>query len=130
LPSAHAMLFVSDASQEFTEPEIQFLRHAMRISPNVACVLTKTDLYPQWRQVAELNRAHLRSIDPDIRLYPVSSHLRLAAVEASDSELNEESGFPALVSNLRRDIIGKAELLQRRSTAADLLSTTEHVRLA
>lgn len=130
LPSAHAMLFVSDASQEFTEPEIQFLRHAMRISPNVACVLTKTDLYPQWRQVAELNRAHLRSIDPDIRLYPVSSHLRLAAVEASDSELNEESGFPALVSYLRRDIIGKAELLQRRSTAADLLSTTEHVRLA
>ena len=36
LPSAHAMLFVSDASQEYTEPEIQFLRHAMRISPNVA----------------------------------------------------------------------------------------------
>ncbi len=130
LPSAHAMLFVSDASQEYTEPEIQFLRHAMRISPNVACVLTKTDLYPQWRKVEELNRAHLRSIDPDIRLFPISSHLRLAAVESSDTELNAESGFPALVSFLRRDIVGRAELLQRRSTVADLLSTTEHVRLA
>ena len=64
------MLFVSDASQEYTEPEIQFLRHAMRISPNVACVLTKTDLYPQWRQVEELNRAHLAAIDPDIRHVP------------------------------------------------------------
>lgn len=130
LPSAHAMLFISDASQEFTEPEIQFLRHAMRISPNVACVLTKTDLYPQWRQVEELNRDHLRKIDPDIRLFPVSSQVRLTAVETSDRELNAESGFPALVSYLRSDIVGKAELLQQRSTAADLLSTTEHVRLS
>ncbi|WP_448809650.1 dynamin family protein [Agromyces bauzanensis] len=130
LPSAHAMLFVSDASQEYTEPEIQFLRHAMRITPNVACVLTKTDMYPQWHQVEELDRAHLRVIDPDIPLFPVSSHLRLTAVEASDPELNAESGFPALVSYLRKDIVGKAELLQRRSTANDLLSTSEHVRLA
>lgn len=130
LPSAHAMLFVSDASQEYTEPEIQFLRHAMRISPNVACVLTKTDLYPRWRQVEELNRAHLAAIDPAIRQFPLSSHLRLTAVESSDSELNAESGFPELIAYLRRDIVGKAELLQRRSTASDLLSTTEHVRLA
>ena len=130
LPTAHAMLFVSDASQEFTEPEIQFLRHAMRISPNVACVLTKTDLYPQWRQVEELNRAHLAKIDPDIRIFPVSSQVRLAAVETTDRELNEESGFPSLISYLRTDVVGKAELLQRRSTAVDLLSTAEHVRLA
>ncbi len=130
LPSAHALLFVSDASQEYTEPEIQFLRHAMRISPNVACVLTKTDLYPRWRQVEELNRAHLAVIDPSIRQFPVSSQLRLTAVASSDSELNTESGFPELVTYLRRDIVGKAEILQRRSTASDLLSTTEHVRLA
>ena len=130
LPSAHAMLFVSDASQEYTEPEIQFLRHAMRISPNVACVLTKTDLYPQWRQVEALNRAHLAKIDPDITVFPVSSQVRLAAVETSDRELNAESGFPELVAYLRKDIVGRAELLQRRSTAADLLSTIEHVRLA
>ncbi|WP_448004192.1 dynamin family protein [Agromyces bauzanensis] len=130
LPSAHAMLFVSDASQEYTEPEIQFLRHAMRITPNVACVLTKTDMYPQWRQVEELDRTHLRAIDPDIPLFPVSSHLRLTAVETSDPELNAESGFPALMTYLRKDIVGQAELLQRRSTANDLLSTSEHVRLA
>lgn len=130
LPSAHAMLFISDASQEFTEPEIQFLRHAMRISPNVACVLTKTDLYPQWRQVEALNRAHLAKIDPDITVFPVSSQVRLAAVETSDRELNAESGFPELIGYLRNDIVGRAELLQRRSTAADLLSTIDHVRLA
>ena len=130
LPSAHAMLFVSDASQEYTEPEIQFLRHAMRISPNVACVLAKTDMYPRWREVEELDRAHLQAIDPGIRLIPVSSNLRLAALQASDSELNAESGFLDLVSYLRRDIVGQAELLQRRSTAVDLISTTDHLRLS
>ena len=130
LPSTHAMLFVSDASQEYTEPEIQFLRHAMRICPNVACVLTKVDMYPQWRQVEELDRAHLAAIDPGIRLFPVSSNLRLAAMKAEDAELNAESGFADLTTYLRRDVVGQAELLQRRSTAVDLVSTTEHLRLS
>jgi hypothetical protein len=56
--------------------------------------------------------------------------VRLAAVETADRELNAESGFPELIGYLRNDIVGRAELLQRRSTAADLLSTIEHVRLA
>ena len=56
LSSAHAVLLVSDASQEYTEPEVQFLKHAMRISPNVAAVLAKTDLYPEWRQIEQIDR--------------------------------------------------------------------------
>jgi len=130
LPSAHAMLLVSDASQEYTEPEIQFLRHALRITPNVACVLSKTDLYPNWRQVADLDRRHLDRIRPDIPLIPVSSDLRMHAVRSGDAEVNAESGFPELVTYLRRDIVGKAEALQRRSVAQDLASTAEHLTLA
>ena len=130
LPSAHAMLLVSDASQEYTEPEIQFLKHALRITPNVACVLSKTDLYPSWRQVADLDRRHLDAIRPDIPLIPVSSDLRMHAVGSSDAEVNAESGFPELVTYLRRDIVGKAESLQRRSVAQDLASTAEHLTLA
>ncbi len=130
LPSAHAMLFVSDASQEYTEPEIQFLRHAMRISPNVACVLTKIDLYPQWRRIEQIDRTHLQEIDADIPLFPVSSNLRLAAIEASDHELNTESGFATLITHLRKDVVGQAELLQRRAAAADLASAIDNLRLA
>lgn len=87
LPTADAMLLVSDASQEYTEPEIRFLRQAMRICPNVACVLSKTDLYPQWRRIAELNRAHLDKVSQDIPLLPVSSDLRLQAAKLRDSTL-------------------------------------------
>lgn len=130
LPTADAMLLVSDASQEYTEPEIRFLRQAMRICPNVACVLSKTDLYPQWRQVAELDQKHLEDVGPDIPLFPVSSDLRLHAATLKDNELNTESGFPALITYLRAEILGKAERLQRRSVARDVLSVTEHLRLA
>ncbi|GAB3259517.1 dynamin family protein [Arthrobacter pigmenti] len=130
LPTADAMLLVSDASQEYTEPEIRFLRQAMRICPNVACVLSKTDLYPQWRQIAGLNRAHLDKVSKDIPLLPVSSDLRLQAAKLRDSELNDESGFPAMVRYLRGEIVGQAERVRRRSTAHDLLSATEHLRLS
>lgn len=130
LPSAHAMVFVSDASQEYTEPELRFLRQAMRVSPNVLCVLTKTDLYPSWRHIEDLDRRHLAGVGPDIPLFPVSSELRLQAARLQDQELNDESGFPALVSCLRNDIVGQATALRRKSVGHDLVSVTDHLRLA
>lgn len=130
LPSAHAVLFVSDASQEYTEPEIRFLRQAMRVSPNVLAALTKTDLYPSWRQIEAIDRQHLSDVGPGIPLFPVSSELRLQAARLKDKELNEESGFPALITSLREDVVGKAATLRRRSVAQDLLTVTEHLRLS
>jgi replication fork clamp-binding protein CrfC len=130
LPSADAMLLVSDASQEYTEPELRFLRQAMRVAPSVVGVLSKTDLYPDWRQVAEADREHLANVARDIPLIPVSSDLRLEAIRLRDGELNAESGFPALMTHLRVEIVGKAERIQRRSVSQDLLSVTEHLRMS
>ncbi|WP_258803273.1 dynamin family protein [Pseudarthrobacter sp. NS4] len=130
LPTADAMLLVSDASQEYTAPELRFLSQAMRITPNVFAVLSKTDLYPDWRRVEETDRGHLANLAPDIPLFPVSSDLRLEAARLQDSELNAESGFPELITHLRTEILGKAQRLQRRSVSQDLLSVTEHLRLS
>ncbi len=130
LPSADAMLLVSDASQEYTEPEIRFLKQAMRITPSVVGVLSKTDLYPEWRKVAELDRGHLSQVAPDIPLFPISSDLRLEATRLQDSELNTESGFPGLMGHLRNEIVGKAERIQRRSVSQDLISVTDNLRLS
>ncbi|MHA7281122.1 dynamin family protein [Arthrobacter sp. MDT2-2] len=131
LPTADAMLLVSDASQEYTEPELRFLRQAQRIVPNVGCVLSKIDLYPQWRTVADLDRAHLAQAGVGtVQLLPVSSDLRLVASQTKDAELNRESGFPELVAYLRNDVVGRAQALRRNSVAQDLLSTTEHLRLS
>ena len=130
LPTADAMLLVSDASQEYTEPELRFLRQAMRITPNVVGVLTKTDLYPDWRRVEEADRSHLGNVAPDIPLFPVSSDLRLEAARLKDSELNEESGFPELITHLRNRIVGEAQRLQGRSVSQDLLAVTENLGLS
>ncbi|WP_342001634.1 dynamin family protein [Microbacterium sp. LWH7-1.2] len=129
LSSAHAVLLVSDASQEYTEPEVQFLKHAMRVSPNVAAVLAKTDLYPQWRDIERIDRSHLGDIG-DVPIFAVSSDLRLIAAEERDRGLNEESGFPALVSHLRQEVLGRAEVIQARSAVHDLISVVDQLKMS
>src|SRR6266508_2665572 len=47
LPMADAVIFVSDASQEFSRPELDFLKTARSMCPNLLCVMTKTDFYPE-----------------------------------------------------------------------------------
>jgi hypothetical protein len=130
LPSADAVLLVSDASQEFTAPEMAFLEQAMALCPTVVCVLTKTDACPQWRTVAELDRAHLAARGIDAPVLPVSSALAQLAVQHRDRELHEESGIGALVTHLRRDVVDRAETLARRSLVHDLQAVTEHLALA
>ncbi|MCY7340958.1 MAG: dynamin family protein [Pseudonocardia sp.] len=124
LPSADAVLLVSDASQEYTAPELEFLSHAASLCPNVACVLTKNDLYPQWRRIAELDRGHLAAAGITAELFAVSSALRWHAVLGNDTEINAESGFPALVGYLRKRVLGQADRLARRSTVHDVLAVT------
>ncbi|HKR48933.1 MAG TPA: dynamin family protein [Pseudonocardiaceae bacterium] len=127
LPSADAVLLVSDASQEYTAPELEFLRQATKVCPNVACVLTKIDLYPEWRRIAELNRAHLAMVNIDAELLSVSSTLRVHAIRIQDADLDAESGFPALISYLRERVVGQADLLARRSTVHDVLVVTDQL---
>jgi hypothetical protein len=127
LPSADAVLLVSDAAQEYTAPELEFLDAAMKLCPNVACVLTKTDLYPHWRRIEELDRGHLRKAGVDAEIFPVSSVLRLHAAKEQDSELMDESGFKPLVDYLLHKVVAQSDELDRRSTSNDVLSVTEQL---
>ncbi|TFV98774.1 dynamin family protein [Leifsonia flava] len=129
LSTAHAVLLVSDASQEYTEPEVQFLKHALRVSPNVAAVLSKTDIYPSWRQIEEIDRSHLGDLGR-IPMFAVSSDLRMLAAQEQDRVLNEESGFPALVAHLRRDVLDRAEIVHRRAAVHDLVSVVDQLGMA
>ena len=130
LPSADAVLLVSDAGQEYSAPEIEFLQQALAVCPNVACILTKTDLYPHWRAVAELDRRHLQRAGVRAPLIPVSSTLRLLAARRQDRDLHDESGFPELVRFLRDEVVDNAGVLARRSVAHDVLTVTDHLLMA
>jgi hypothetical protein len=130
LPAADAVVFVSDASQEYTAPEIEFLQQASAVCPNVLCVLSKADLYPEWARIADLDRAHLAAAGVEADLLIVSSALRVHAVKHNDDEADRESGFPELTAYLLDRVAGQAELLARRSTAHDIATVTEQLATA
>ncbi|WP_433557352.1 dynamin family protein [Pseudonocardia xinjiangensis] len=127
LPSADAVLLVSDTAQEYTGPELEFLQAALKLCPNVACVLTKTDLYPHWRRIMELDRGHLAAAGIDAEMFPVSSMLRLHAAKTQDTALMDESGFRQLVNFLLNKVVAQSDDLDRRSTSHDVLSVAEQL---
>ena len=127
LPSADAVLLVSDASQEYTAPELEFVRQAVRMCPNVACVLTKTDMYPEWRRIAQIDLEHLRRAGISAPMFAVSSAVRWQAVVDDQPRFDAESGFPALVTFLREQVVGQADMLARRSLVNDVLAVTDQL---
>jgi replication fork clamp-binding protein CrfC len=130
LPDADAILMVSDTSQEFTEPEMQFLRQAHEICPVGAVIATKTDLYPHWRQVVDANNAHMQRVGLRPPLIPASSLLRTHAVQQGDKELNEESNFPAIVKFLSEKVLSRENDRIRDQVIAEIASAAEHLTLA
>ena len=102
LATAQGALFVTDAGQELTEPEMRYLREASRRCP-VAVVVTKIDLYAEWRRIVDINTSHLARAGLSLEVFPVSSFLRLRAMREPD--LNEESGFRQLMSHLASTVV-------------------------
>jgi Dynamin family len=122
LPMADAVLFVSDASQEYSGPELEFLRTARSLCPNVGCVVTKIDFYPAWRKILGLDEGHLAAAGLDAPVLAVSSTLRHVAAESGDASIDEESGFAALEAYLQTNVVGQREHLVVRAAAAEMLS--------
>jgi signal recognition particle receptor subunit beta len=110
LPRSHAVLFVTDVSQELTDAELGFLRAVQDLCPHVVVVLTKTDLYPHWQRIRDLDAAHLERAGIPLELVPLSNTVRWQAAKADDRELNEESGFPVLVGRVNEVIANAGRL--------------------
>jgi hypothetical protein len=106
---ADAVLFASAATAELSATELELLGRVGAACPNIVVVLTKIDLVPRWRQVAERNIALLTDTGVLARQLPVSAALRLAAAERGDTAINAESGFPDLIAFLRRQVTAKSD---------------------
>jgi GTP-binding protein EngB required for normal cell division len=105
LNAASALLFVTDASQELTGPEIEFLRLAQQRCPTVAVVLTKIDSYIDWRLIRDIDRRHLQRAGSTATILPVSALRGM--------------GIDELISFLQD------QLLRQALAARTLKSTTE-----
>jgi replication fork clamp-binding protein CrfC len=130
LPDADAMLMVSDTSQEFTEPEMTFIRQAFEICPVAALVATKIDLYPHWRQVVDANAAHLQRANVSVPVIPASATLRSHAIQMNDQELNAESNFPAIVTFLGETVLSRGNDRVRDQVLAEVRSAAEHLTMS
>lgn len=109
LPLARAALFVSEAAQELTAPELEFLVRVVERCPTVVCVVSKIDLHGQWRRIVELNEGHLARAGLSLPIVAVSSFLRMRAQARNDTALNAESQFPRLLELLRTSVDAVAD---------------------
>ncbi|MCY1143540.1 dynamin family protein [Actinoplanes sp. Pm04-4] len=128
LTMAGAALFVTDAAQELTAPEVEFLRRTRERCPRTWLVLTKIDLHVEWRRIAAINEGHLKRAGLDVPVIPVSSFLRVRARARDDTALNDESGFPRLVELVRREIIDAAEDERTQAAEAELAFVIAQLR--
>ena len=123
---ADAVLFVTDASQELTSSEFEFLRRAKEMCDTVVCVLTKSDFYPSWRTIRDLDVAHLEGLH-GVSVVAVSSALRARAVRSNDPALNAESGFAELVQFVSGRVTGGAARRLALSAAADVVAVCDQL---
>jgi hypothetical protein len=126
ISAADAVLFVTDAAQELTRSELDFLEQARSLCSTVVCVLTKTDFYPAWRRIRELDEGHLRLVG-GIPIIPVSSPLRARAVRANDRAMNVESGFPDLVTFVQERVGGGAGTRLAAEAGAEIISVCDQL---
>ncbi|MFL6122851.1 dynamin family protein [Actinophytocola sp.] len=127
LSSADAVLMISDATGELRSSELELLKQVTSLCPVVTVVLTKIDIVPRWRAVAERNRARLAAAGLRVKVVPVSATVRLAAARTGDKQLNEESGFGELVRTLSQDVLANSDAIHRATTAVLAAQATKQL---
>jgi hypothetical protein len=130
LPSADALIFVTDASAELSAPELEFLTTALRAGRPVIVAITKVDMYPAWRRIVELDEGHLRAIGLTGDPIPLSAVLRLGSPAAGgDSDgAAAESGFGRLADLLAGEVAADARALTRAAATTELRPAVEQLR--
>jgi Dynamin family len=106
LPYARAVVFVSDAAQELTAPELDFIRGLARQCHLIALVDSKIDIHPAWRRVVDADSADIAGLT--LGPFAVSSELAAKAAESEDRVLAMESGLGPVVEWLRDDVLDGA----------------------
>ncbi|HET6502915.1 MAG TPA: dynamin family protein [Amycolatopsis sp.] len=121
------VLLVSDAIHAFTSTELDFLQEAARSCANVASVRTKTDLSGQWRRVVRSDGETLAKLAHGIGVFAASSTLRLQAARANNQQLNQESGFPQLLTYLQRLVAQRTDGIARQAAARAVIAVIDQI---
>lgn len=127
LPSADALVFVTDASAGLTSTELEFLSRAVTAGPPVLLVVTKTDMYPEWRRIVALDEDLLRMADMDVEVNPVSSVLSALARDG-DRTLADASGIQPFLEAVLRSLRAEGGQHALSTAAAEIGLVIEQAR--
>ena len=105
LPSADALVFVTDASAELSGPELEFLASARGAGPPVLVAVTKIDMYPEWRRIIDLDVRHLEAIGLVEQPFGLSAVLR-----PRPTSWTTRAGTGAFSEALRGDVVERARV--------------------
>ena len=115
LPSADALIFVTDASAELSASELEFLGSARSAGPPILVALTKIDMYPGWRRIRDIDAGRLAAMGLTDPPFGLSSVVRLRS-----DEVDDESGYGAFTDVLRGDVVDRARAVSIAGANADL----------
>jgi hypothetical protein len=88
--------------------------------------MTKIDFFPSWRTIRDLDERHLQAV-ARIPVVPVSSALRMRAVQQNDTALNGESGFPPLVEFVGQRVAGGGLRRVAASAASEVIAVCRQI---
>jgi hypothetical protein len=128
LHGADAVLFVTDASQELTAPELDLLRSAAELCPLIAVVMTKIDLYIDWRVIRDVNIEHMRRIALDVPVVAVSALQFLRWTDRGRPELAADGGIDELIGHIRDRMMQRSIREQLAVAAGDGHSALRQLR--
>ena len=111
LPFADGLVFVTDATAELSQPELDFLTEARSRCPHVVVALTKIDIAPEWRRIKALDEGHFQRLDLDIPVFPVSSELHHGG---------GDGGVQALLGALHQRVVQPARTSSAERIAAEV----------
>lgn len=110
---ADLVLFACESTREVTDAEVDVLTDLSRFYPHVLVALTKTDVAPRWRHTLAGTRDRLTEAGVPATVIALSSTLRQHAVSSGDGPLNDESGYPHLITYLQHSVATKQDELAR-----------------
>jgi GTP-binding protein EngB required for normal cell division len=111
LPECDAVLFVTSVDSPLTRDELEFLKSVSQHVRKIFFAVNKTDLLETWerRPVLDFVRGMIcqQMGTEDVKVFPVSSRLGLAAKLAEDESGYMESGLADLEQTLARFLAGE-----------------------
>jgi exonuclease VII large subunit len=128
LPSADALVFVTDASAELSGPELAFLASARKAGPPILIAVTKVDIYPEWRRIVAIDEGHLRAMGVTEDPFALSSVLRAAGHDLDDASLEAESGFAPFEQALIEDAVRRARAATVSMAIAQVVPALDQLR--